>query len=29
LIWVLRTWKPAQVERHEFQISQVHRTEAI
>lgn len=30
LVWVVRTWKPAQVEKHEFQIrQQVHRTEAL
>ncbi len=27
LIWALRTWKPAQVEKREYQIHQVHRTE--
>jgi Na+-transporting NADH:ubiquinone oxidoreductase subunit D len=29
LVWVVRTWKPAQVEKHEYQIRQVHRTEAL
>ena len=29
LVWAVRTWKPAQVEQHEFQIRQVHRTEAL
>jgi len=28
LIWVFRTWKPAQVEKAEYRISHVHRTEA-
>lgn len=27
LIWGMRTWKPAQVEKTEYQIHQVHRTE--
>ncbi len=27
LIWAIRTWKPAQVEKPEYQIHQVHRTE--
>jgi Na+-transporting NADH:ubiquinone oxidoreductase subunit D len=27
LIWAIRTWKPAQVEKPEYQISVVHRTE--
>ena len=26
-IWALRTWKPAQVEKSEYQIHQVHRAE--
>ena len=29
LIWAIRTWKPVQVDRSEFQIHVVHRTEAI
>ncbi len=29
LIWGIRTWKPAQEEKPEYQISVVHRTEAI
>ncbi len=29
LIWGIRTWKKNQVERPEFQIRQVHRTEAL
>jgi Na+-transporting NADH:ubiquinone oxidoreductase subunit D len=29
LIWAIRAWKPAQVEKREFQIRVVHRTEAI
>jgi Na+-transporting NADH:ubiquinone oxidoreductase subunit D len=29
LVWVVRTWKPAQVEKHEYQIRQVHRTEVL
>ncbi len=29
LIWGLRTWKPAQLEKREYQIHQVHRTEVI
>jgi len=28
-IWGLRTWKPAQVEEHDYQIHQVHRTEVM
>ena len=28
-IWAIRTWKPAQVEKPEYQIHVVHRTEAI
>jgi len=28
MIWGVRTWKPKQVERAEYQIHQVHRTEA-
>ena len=26
-IWIVRTWKPAQVEKAEYQIHQVHRME--
>ena len=29
LIWGLRTWKPAQVEKPDYQIHQVHRTEVL
>jgi Na+-transporting NADH:ubiquinone oxidoreductase subunit D len=29
LIWAVRSWKPAQVERTEYQIHVVHRTEAL
>jgi Na+-transporting NADH:ubiquinone oxidoreductase subunit D len=29
IIWAVRTWKKAQVERHDYQIHQVHRTEVI
>jgi Na+-transporting NADH:ubiquinone oxidoreductase subunit D len=29
LIWLVRTWKPRQVERPEYRIQVVHRTEAI
>ncbi len=29
LIWAIRSWKTEQVERHEYQIRQVHRTEAL
>lgn len=29
LIWVIRTWKTAQVEDPEYQIRQVHRTEVV
>jgi len=29
MIWALRTWKPAQVEKPEYQIHQVHRTEVM
>jgi len=29
IIWAVRTWKPAQVEKREYQIHVVHRTEAI
>jgi Na+-transporting NADH:ubiquinone oxidoreductase subunit D len=29
LVWAVRTWKPAQVEKPEYRIRQVHRTEAI
>ena len=29
IIWAVRTWKPAQVEKPEFQIHQVHRTEVL
>ncbi|MGB1581613.1 MAG: NADH:ubiquinone reductase (Na(+)-transporting) subunit D [Nevskiales bacterium] len=28
-IWVVRTWKPNQVEDREYQIHQVHRTEVV
>ena len=28
LIWAVRSWKPAQIEKREYQIHQVHRTEA-
>ena len=28
-IWGLRTWKPAQVEKPDYQIHAVHRTEAV
>ena len=28
-IWALRTWKPEQVEHHDYQIHQVHRTEVM
>ena len=28
-IWALRTWKPAQVEKPDYQIHAVHRTEAV
>jgi Na+-transporting NADH:ubiquinone oxidoreductase subunit D len=28
-IWILRTVKPAQVEKHDYQIHSVHRTEAV
>ncbi|MEN8720963.1 MAG: NADH:ubiquinone reductase (Na(+)-transporting) subunit D [Oceanococcaceae bacterium] len=28
-IWILRTAKPAQVEKHDYQIHAVHRTEAV
>ena len=28
-IWILRTVKPAQVEKHDYQIHAVHRTEAV
>jgi Na+-transporting NADH:ubiquinone oxidoreductase subunit D len=29
IIWAVRSWKPAQVEKAEYQIHVVHRTEAI
>ncbi len=29
LIWLLRTWKPDQVEQPEYQIHEVHRKEAV
>ena len=29
IIWVIRTWKPAQLEKREYQIHQVHRTEVM
>ncbi|KPK60159.1 MAG: Na(+)-translocating NADH-quinone reductase subunit D [Gammaproteobacteria bacterium SG8_31] len=29
IIWAIRAWKPAQVEKREYQIKVVHRTEAI
>ena len=29
IIWAIRAWKPAQVEKSEYQIHVVHRTEAI
>ena len=29
LIWGVRIWKPAQVEKPEYRISEVHRTEAV
>ena len=29
LIWAVRAWKPKQVERPEFQIHEVHRTEVV
>lgn len=29
LIWAIRSWKPAQVEKPEYQIHEVHRTEMI
>ena len=29
LIWALRSWKPVQVEKPEYQIHQVHRTEVV
>jgi Na+-transporting NADH:ubiquinone oxidoreductase subunit D len=29
LVWALRTWKPAQVEKPEYRIRQVHRTEVL
>jgi Na+-transporting NADH:ubiquinone oxidoreductase subunit D len=29
LVWVVRTWKPAQVEKPEYRIRQVHRTEVL
>ena len=29
LIWGIRTWKTAQVEKSEYQIHEVHRTEVV
>jgi Na+-transporting NADH:ubiquinone oxidoreductase subunit D len=29
IIWAVRAWKPAQIEKREYQIHVVHRTEAI
>jgi len=29
LIWAVRTWKSAQVEKPEYQINIVHRTEVV
>ncbi len=29
LIWAVRSWKPAQVEKDEYRIHVVHRTEAV
>jgi len=29
IIWAVREWKPAQVEKREYQIHQVHRTEVV
>ncbi len=29
IIWAVRSWKPEQVEKPEFQIHEVHRTEAL
>ena len=29
IIWALRSWKPAQVEKPEFRIHEVHRTEVV
>ena len=29
LIWAVRSWKPAQVERPDYQIHEVHRTEVF
>jgi Na+-transporting NADH:ubiquinone oxidoreductase subunit D len=29
MIWAIRSWRPAQVERSEFRIHVVHRTEAV
>ena len=29
IIWAVRTWKPEQVEKPEFRIREVHRTEAL
>jgi Na+-transporting NADH:ubiquinone oxidoreductase subunit D len=29
MIWAIRAWKPAQVEKPEYQIHVVHRTEAL
>lgn len=28
-IWAVRTWKPEQLEKHDYQIHQVHRTEVM
>jgi len=29
LIWAVRAWRPKQVEKSEYQIHEVHRTEVI
>jgi Na+-transporting NADH:ubiquinone oxidoreductase subunit D len=29
IIWAVRTWKPAQIEKRDYQIHQVHRTESV
>jgi Na+-transporting NADH:ubiquinone oxidoreductase subunit D len=29
IIWAIRSWKPAQVEKPEYHIRQVHRTEVL
>jgi Na+-transporting NADH:ubiquinone oxidoreductase subunit D len=29
LIWAIRVWKPKQVEKHQYQIHEVHRTEVL